>query len=111
MSTQDPFDRVRKSNPVDPHDLPGAPLGMADRVVAEGSPRRFRISGPVLGLASMAFVLVVGGVTTAIIVSGSEGSPGSPGLNHDHLDHAANDECYPRGIDRHDRGDRPAAGD
>ena len=75
MSTQDPFDRVRKSNPVDPHDLPGAPLGMAERIVADGSPRRFHISGPVRGLVSMALVLVVGAAITAIIITGSEGTP------------------------------------
>ena len=75
MSTKDPFDRVRKSNPVDPQDLPGAPLGMTDRIIAETSPRRLNISGPALGLVSMAFVLVVGAATTAIIVSGSEGAP------------------------------------
>ncbi len=71
MSTQDPFDRVRKSNPVDSKSLPGAPLGLANRIMAEGRQGRFRITGPALGLASMAFVLVVGALTTTIMLGGS----------------------------------------
>ena len=66
MSTQDPFDRVRRSNPVEARDLPGAPLGMLDRVIGQRR-ARLRISGPVLGLASMAFVLVVGAITAAAV--------------------------------------------
>jgi hypothetical protein len=72
MSDRDPFDRVRKSNPIDPTTLPGAPPELAKRITAERNPRRFRISGPALGLASMAFVLVVGTLTTTIMLSGSD---------------------------------------
>jgi hypothetical protein len=72
MSTQDPFDRVRKSNPVDSKDLPGAPLGLANRIMTEGKQRRYRITGPALGLASMAFVLVIGALTTTIMLGGSD---------------------------------------
>lgn len=71
MSGRDPFDRVRRSNPVDPKSLPGAPLGMAGRIMAE-KPKRPRVTGPALGLASMAFVLVVGALTTAIMLGGSD---------------------------------------
>lgn len=71
MSRPDPFDRVRRANPVDPRTLPGAPLGMAGRIMAE-KPKRFRITGPALGLASMAFVLVVGALTTTIMLGGSD---------------------------------------
>ena len=72
MSNQDPFDRVRKSNPVDSKNLPGAPLGLANRIMAEGKARRFHITGPALGLASMAFVLVVGALTAGIMLGGSQ---------------------------------------
>ncbi len=74
MSTQDPFDRVRKANPVDARTLPGAPLGMAGRITA-APPRRFRIKGPTLGLASMAFVLVIGGLTTTLMMGGTDETP------------------------------------
>jgi len=72
MNTEDPFDRVRKSNPIDPSTLPGAPPGLANRITSEGNPRRFRLTGPALGLASMAFVLFVGALTTTIMLSGSD---------------------------------------
>ncbi|MGZ8786481.1 MAG: hypothetical protein ACXW1Y_13075, partial [Acidimicrobiia bacterium] len=72
MSDRDPFDRVRKSNPIDPTTLPGALPGPANRNTAERNPRRFRISGPALGLVSMAFVLVVGALMTTIMRSGSD---------------------------------------
>ena len=71
MSGRDPFDRVRRSNPVDPKRLPAAPLGMAARIMAE-KPRRFRLTGPALGLASMAFVLVVGALTTTLMLGGTD---------------------------------------
>ena len=71
MSTNDPLDRVRKSNPIDPKTLSGAPLGMASRIMTGQKPRRVRITGPVLGLASMAFVLVVGALATTIMLGGS----------------------------------------
>jgi len=72
VSTHDPFDLIRESNPVDPKNLPGAPFGMAERIMAERASPGFRMSGPALGLASMAFVLVVGAITTAIMITGSE---------------------------------------
>ena len=72
MSTDDPFDRVRKSNPIDPDTLPGAPLGMANSIMAERKPRRFHITGPARGVASMAFVLLVGALVTTIMLGGSD---------------------------------------
>jgi hypothetical protein len=72
MNTEDPFDRVRKSNPIDPSTLPGAPPGLANRITSEVNRRRFRLTGPALGLASMAFVLVVGMLTALIMLSGSD---------------------------------------
>jgi hypothetical protein len=44
---------------------------MAGRIMAE-KPKRLRITGPALGLASMAFVLVVGALTTTIMLGGSD---------------------------------------
>lgn len=75
MNTGDPFDAVRKSNPVDSQELPGAPLGMADRILTNRKPGRSRLSGPVRALASMAVVLAVGAVTAAILIGGSGENP------------------------------------
>jgi hypothetical protein len=47
---------------------------MADRIMSGRSRRRFHLSGPALGLASMAFVLVVGAATAAILMTGSDDS-------------------------------------
>lgn len=71
MKPQDPFDRVRKANPVQPDDLPGPPLGTAARIMARKARSRLSVSGPVLALVSMATVLLVGAVTAAVLIGGS----------------------------------------
>ncbi len=61
--TQDPFDQMRRKNPVPPDQTPAAPMSLADRIIGVGASR----PGWVIAAAAAAAVVVIGGVSLLLV--------------------------------------------
>ncbi|MEE9581829.1 MAG: hypothetical protein V3W36_02715, partial [Acidimicrobiia bacterium] len=60
---QDPFDQMRRKNPVPPDQTPAAPMGVADRIIGS----RRAMPGWVVAAAAAAAVVVIGGVSLLLV--------------------------------------------
>ncbi len=60
---QDPFDQMRRNNPVPPDQTPAAPMGVANRILGARASR----PGWVIAAAAAAAVVVIGGVSLLLV--------------------------------------------